>query len=192
MRFIGDIHGEEVEYRKIISRCDSSIQVGDFGIGFRNFNAIDPNHRFIRGNHDNPSLCQSHPNWIPDGNVEVIEEKTFMFVGGAKSIDKDYRTPGLDWWPEEELSTQALEVMIDLFCSVKPDVMVTHDFPDSVTNMLFKRYAESIPRTREAFDYMLDTHKPKLWIAGHWHRSRDTVIEGCRFICLDILEYIDL
>ena len=35
MRFIGDVHGKYGQYKKLIAEVDSSIQVGDMGVGFR-------------------------------------------------------------------------------------------------------------------------------------------------------------
>ena len=47
-------------------------------------------------------------------------------------------------------------------------------------------------RTRQAFDAMMSIHRPKLWIFGHWHRSRNEMIDGTRFICLAELEHKDI
>ena len=34
----------------------------------------------------------------------TIDNKSFLCVGGAVSIDKMYRTPCVSWWPEEEIT----------------------------------------------------------------------------------------
>lgn len=35
-------------------------------------------------------------------------------------------------------------------------------------------------------------HKPKLWIFGHYHHNIDRVINGCRFICIDSCDHVDI
>ena len=59
------------------------------------------NHKFIRGNHDDPQACREHPYWIKDGLIE----NDIMYIGGAWSIDREYRTEGVSWWRDEELSS---------------------------------------------------------------------------------------
>jgi hypothetical protein len=140
-RIIGDIHGKIASYRDLLDGVDNSIQVGDFGIGFggpywndvANRTALQGNHRFIRGNHDSPSQCKDFSGWIPDGLVE----DNIMFVGGAWSIDHAYRTEGIDWWTDEECSIAQFNTIIDTYASVRPEIMITHDAPDSITSDMF-------------------------------------------------------
>lgn len=100
MRFIGDTHAKFGSYQAIALGADASIQVGDFGAGFAEIPDLGPNHRFIRGNHDNPALCRAHPNWIPDGH----SENGMFFMGGATSVDRHSRCEGVDYWADEEMS----------------------------------------------------------------------------------------
>lgn len=195
IRFVGDIHGNNNEYLSIIHGVEKSIQVGDYGCGFVHnpipFSDRD-NHRFIRGNHDNPHQCKAEANWIPDGTVE----DNMMFIGGASSIDRHWRTEGLDWWPEEQCSYAQLDRFISIAHQVQPEIMVTHECPDSVSNVLCEHTGlnkwpdESV--TRKAFDVLFHIHKPKLWLFGHWHVDFDVVIDGCRFICLNVYDYADV
>lgn len=202
MRFIGDIHGKFNRYEKLVKECEASIQVGDFGMGFKGGKqhpwsykkdyAFYKHHRFIRGNHDSPAHCASQASrwWIPDGTVE----DGMMFCGGANSVDKATRMEGVDWWRNEELSIHALNNLIDKYERDNPNIMVTHEAPESVAQatMTWRSKLELGSRTRQAFQAMLEMRKPKLWIFGHWHKSIDTVIDGCRFICLNELEHIDI
>ena len=212
MRFIGDVHGKFERYKKIIKTCDESIQVGDMGVGFLRNPLHDPfgtlnqkyltnpphyamtedgkNHRFIRGNHDNPYVCKKHSQYIQDGTIE----NDVMFIGGALSIDKQYRTIGVDWWEDEELSVPELNQMIDTYLVAKPRVMICHECPESIADILLhrKEKLDYPSRTRQAFQAMFEEHQPELWIFGHWHLSFDKVINGCRFICLNELEYADV
>ena len=56
MLIIGDVHGKINEYLQLIKNRKHSIQLGDFGVGFVDIPELPINHRFIRGNHDNPEL----------------------------------------------------------------------------------------------------------------------------------------
>lgn len=186
MRYIGDVHGKVDRYLPLTYGVDS-IQVGDMGVGFRDIPTLSPTNRFIRGNHDNPEECRSHPNWIKDGTVE----DDTMFIGGAWSIDQAYRIEGVSWWRDEELSIADFDHMINVALISRPRVMITHDCPKSVVVPLFRR--EPIKtRTQQALDVILTACKPELWIFGHWHEDQDMVIDGTRFICLGELSYVDL
>lgn len=191
MRFIGDVHGLVPLYRATIENCPRSIQVGDFGIGIDGVEfpkGLGPEHRFIRGNHDNPELCATESHWIPDGTVEG----STMVVGGAWSFEHGSRTPGKNWWPNEELSGQELEVVIERYTDTKPRVMVTHDCPERLLQDIFHKEDVIGTATGYAFDEMLRQHRPELWIFGHHHRSVDRTIEGTRFICLDEGDFVDV
>lgn len=209
-RFIGDVHGKFQQYKKIIAQAGGpTIQVGDMGVGFKvrgadgedRWSANPPHarmvedgpHRFIRGNHDNPDVCSRHSQWIPDGTLMTTADNKVMFIGGALSIDKAFRTEGYSWWADEELSDKALWLLVDRFVKERPDIMVTHECPELVAEKLMANVGKlDIPsRTRQAFSSMLSLHQPKLWIFGHWHMSWEGVIDGCKFVCLNELECKD-
>lgn len=201
-RLIGDIHGKFKNYLSLINESPyPTIQVGDYGLGF--YPHVDKglyevmknniHHRFIRGNHDNLAVCKTFPNYIPDGTVEG----NMMFVGGAKSIDRGPERQGIDYWGDEEVSYQEMNSIIDLYEKIKPEIMITHDCPNSVVEPLnFMRHnftkTNKGSQTRQAFDVMLTIHRPKIWVFGHWHISVDRLIHGTRFICLNELEYVDI
>lgn len=196
LRLIGDIHGKFKNYLSMIHESPyPTIQVGDYGLGFyphvdKGLYEVMKNnvqHRFIRGNHDNIDVCKTYPNFIRDGFVEG----NAMFVGGALSVDKINRTRGFDWWETEECSYGEFMQILDIYEVAKPEVMITHDCPNSVVETLFgKKGAKTI--TREVFSTMLEIHRPKLWIFGHWHEHVDMTIDGTRFICVNIDQTIDV
>ena len=201
IRFIGDLHGKIFGYQDLIAECERSIQLGDFGMGFGPtleadfiddmIDTFPGNHKFIRGNHDDPAECKKSKHWIPDGTV--IDD--MMFVGGAYSIDQEHRTEGVSWWPDEELSYDELGEMIAIYEQTKPRIMVTHTFPIFIPKhyMGFSIYGnQNGSRTEQALTTMFEIWKPDIWLAGHWHQHFDRVCLGTRFICLNELEFIDL
>lgn len=215
-RIVGDIHGNFNEYSFYnlgVGRYrhatepappDRSVQVGDFGIGFyspywhesvNDWMKKNPTHRFIRGNHDDPAMCKTMNNYIADGTVE----NDVMYIGGAWSIDQDYRTEGVDWWRDEELSIAELDALIEVYEDVKPRVMITHDCPTSVAWEMFLSKGLGIgnnelikTRTGEALQAMFEIHQPEMHIFGHWHNTKEMTINGTRFICLGELDFIDV
>jgi predicted phosphodiesterase len=208
-RLIGDVHGYYDRYKKILKESPyPTIQVGDMGVGFRRYYIdgavayrpnppydlmVETDARFIRGNHDNPETCRKHTQWIMDGTFE----NGVMYIGGALSIDKAYRTEGYDYWSDEELSQEDLEDLIEAYIIEKPQIMVTHECPQSITGCFSDTYGIKLDRrfdsrTRHAFDRMFGVHQPKLWVFGHWHNKLDYMNNGTRFICLPELETIDI
>lgn len=212
-RIIGDIHGKfydyEVECLKMGFRHKTdnvpsqSVQLGDFGVGFfsdfwhedlYNWQTENPTHRFIRGNHDSLSKCREMPGWISDGKVE----NDVMYIGGAWSIDREWRTEGVDWWTDEELSVQELDNFISVYQITKPRILITHDCPTSVAYNMFIANGNSLTgtyqvktRTGEALQAMFEAHQPDFWFFGHWHYTRQSTVNGTRFVCLGELDYVD-
>jgi hypothetical protein len=205
--FVGDVHGKYSAYKRIMKECENSIQVGDMGVGFRrNGGARDGEahtnpphgkmiaggHRFIRGNHDNPTACKNQSQWIPDGTIEGDR----MFIGGAVSVDRAWRTEGYDYWADEELSTPELLALTDRYIEARPRVMVTHDCPEELATIMCaqsgRQKLDFPSRSRQAFQSMWSAHSPDLWIFGHWHFSFDAVADGTRFVCLAELEAREL
>lgn len=205
MILIGDVHGLFYDYRKILKvlKPKTSLQLGDMGVGFPDYqelvlNDIPGDHYWLRGNHDNPKVSRNHSNYIGDFGIHqgsfmggLFNE--LMFVSGAWSIDKDYRTPGLSWWSEEELSYKELSDVVNLYVDKKPEIVCTHDCPTYVLNDIYLAYGHVFPtRTGDAFNTMIRHRMPAYWIFAHHHRSWRKDINGCTFICLNELEYLDI
>ncbi len=207
-RIIGDIHGRVYDYQSYAIRDfkGPTIQVGDFGVGFAGpswhddlakWQSNNPQHRFIRGNHDNLTKCKLMPGYIPDG---LVENHT-MFIGGAWSIDHAWRTEGVNWWADEECSYQQLEQLIEVYSIVKPKVMITHDCPTVAAVELFQKHGLLIggssaklesTRTASAFQAMYEIHQPDYWFFGHWHYTTFAKIGNTYFQCIGELDYLDV
>ena len=204
MRFIGDIHGtvHKKLYDKAIEGCDKSIQVGDLGLGFSDgdvkgmFKGVDTSkHFFIRGNHDNPEVCEEQVNHIDSGQSD---DHGIFFVNGGWSIDGPDcpwdcgRTPNKNWWDNEEHDEACLEDLIQEYEKCKPQIVVTHEAPWTITNLMFNPQPRWISRTADTLQKMLNIHQPELWIFGHWHIRKDIVSNGTRFICLEEGGIVDI
>lgn len=193
---IGDIHGDMITYNNILrdTRCDMSIQVGDFGIGFGDiYNKSvlligdDPKHKFICGNHDNRVMAQTHPNYL--GDYGYLSEYDLFFVSGAETpeFDRKFRTPGLNWWPEEELSAQEMHRCVELYQDVKPKIIVSHDGPSCIIGDVLSKVngvSYDYSRTQIFLNILFGIHKPNIWYFGHWHEWIDIQYEGVEFRCI--------
>lgn len=181
MLFIGDVHGLSDTYFDIINGTDEpTIQVGDMGIGFTDYpESWNPKDKFIRGNHDNPSLCRAHPNYL--GEFGLTKEGIFYF-SGAISIDKAYRVEGKSWWPDEELSWSQCVSAISLYEKVKPEIVVSHDSP--MSSWLPSHHKLDRTRTNQCLAEMLSIHRPSLWVHGHHHIRYKLNYQGCTFVGL--------
>lgn len=199
--FLGDVHGHFQDMLNTIQGLpkDSTIyQLGDFGFGFPPllddidlgisspvYNpdeamVLPTNLRIIRGNHDCPTSVLGHPNYLGDFGVE---SNGIGFISGAMSIDRDIRTPGMDWWYDEELSLFELDAMVRLISSRKPRIIISHSAPYS-----FEYYLEKFPkvsRTNQALDELWKCHAPELWVCGHHHVNETKRLKETLFCCVN-------
>jgi Icc-related predicted phosphoesterase len=111
-----------------------------------------------------------------------------MFVGGAHSADRQFRTSGYDWWPQEQLTEDDLGWIIERYLRTKPAVMVTHDCPVGVAPLVNSHHSRERTRTSNSLQLMWEAHQPELWIFGHHHVSFDRMANRTRFVCLAELE----
>lgn len=204
MRFIGDVHGKFSRYRELIRDIPASIQVGDMGVGFINPFTLKPSqnppydamrqgdHRFMRGNHDNPAVCRRHTQWIPDGSVHA----GVFCVGGGLSIDRMWRQEGFTYWKDEEIAEADWEPILADYAALKPDIVCTHDCPESIVDQILatfnKTKFDDPSITRTMLQRMFEIHQPELWLFGHWHVSIGIKSGRTQFRCLNELETFDL
>ena len=194
LTLIGDVHQKYKRYHEIIrekDRHEYTIQIGDFGISkYDTLDNIDPNkHKIIMGNHDNYDLAPNYPHFYGDYGYTSLNGINLFYYRGAYSIDRQYRTVGIDWWEQEQVSIDQFIKARELYREVKPDIMLTHDCPDEVSFHLLKpdqRKYENL--TGWALQELFNIHQPKKWRFGHWHQSWQMNISGTDFRCLNELE----
>lgn len=190
--FIGDLHGQYGKQYSdfVLNATNQSIQIGDFGLEkyhteYAKYSSIThSNHKILFGNHD----------WYPNlnyayslGNYGYLPELNAFYVRGAFSVDYKLRYSGIDWFSNEELSYSELYDCLDLYESIKPDVIISHDCPTIVRNAKYGIY--DYTQTSVALQQMFDIHKPKLWIYGHHHISDKFNLSNVEFKALGINEY---
>ena len=200
MIFIGDILDDDYRsYQKLLAQLGDqpSIQVGDFGCGFPNSKlpkSFPSPHRFIRGNHDNPEVCRTHPNYL--GDYGYLEDEDLFYYGGAESIDKNERIQGVSWWPEEEIGIVEGYHALDLYQEKKPLAVVSHDCPGSilgyVLDMMGKHRWREGSRTSQILDALYHAHQPNIWVFGHYHQTIEFRQGKTLFVCVGSDEYKEI
>lgn len=191
---IGDLHGKYRRYHEILREKDRyphTIQLGDFGFDYDTLKNVDAkNHVFIGGNHDNYDKVNETPHYLGDFGYTVdFHGLDFFFFRGAYSIDKAYRTAGVSWWSDEQVKIERFFEARELYRSIKPDVMLTHDCPASIVPLLLPPHATIYEnQTSYYLEELFNIHQPKLWRFGHYHKSWQSTINGTHFKCLNELE----
>lgn len=222
--FSGDWHGNtmwaaNMPYLLKEEGVTHIFHAGDFGFRFdfdfrdQLENALRDNDimlYFVDGNHDYHdwiwaheedrngfNRISEHVRYIPRGHRFKVWDKTFMGLGGATSVDKDWRTQsGLraEWWSTEQIRT------IDVNNAVEGgpvDVMICHDAPSGIPipGITYENGIQFFPHHalmeadwhRDRVRYVVDMVKPKLFVHGHYHVNYEfTTYDDMRVIGLDM------
>lgn len=194
---IGDVHGHYDQYERMARKRDYTVQLGDLGFKYNCLKNLDADrHKVVGGNHDNYDIIHEFPNYLGDFGNCSLGGVDFFFLRGAYSIDRDLRTIGVDWWPQEELSHESFEFAKDLYEQTLPKIVITHCCPHSIIpHFLHPSDASGKvynTRTDWALQELLEIHRPSLWIFGHYHISKSLEVKSTRFVCLNELETIEL
>lgn len=190
---IGDLHGKYKRYHEIIRKKDRheyTIQLGDFGFDYSTLKNVDSkNHVFIGGNHDQYDIINDVPHYLGDYGYISLNGINFFFYRGAYSIDRQYRTIGIDWWEQEQLKIEDFLKARELYRKVKPDIVLTHDCPEIIASYILPPGSQIYQNiTNWALQELFNIYQPKIWRFGHYHRSWTMNINGTNFRCLNELE----
>lgn len=220
---LGDIHGSGNFISKIEKHWNGIevepeaciIQVGDFGVFASSDPILETVQNFcdrhdvyfyaIRGNHDNPfwwnegseEISEKYPRitLIPDYTSGEINGKSVLFVGGAVSVDRQYREIYRDYFPNEEFDYRS--------GFMEHDILILHTAPSNVNkspdgsdiSFYFQNdpaLPDDLYQERMKVDLLVKDITPKLVIGGHFHNHYNIETEKFRYICLNIDEYIEI
>lgn len=113
------------------------------------------------------------------GESYIIEGKSFFVFGGAMSIDKDRRTIGISWWPEEIPSVYEFNKGIDTLNSLDTvDYILTHTCPklvfdeSTLSRYAFYKFSDPVMVMLDRIFEIAKTKNFKKWYFGHFHFDR--------------------
>jgi hypothetical protein len=211
---VGDIHGK---WDQLFLKIKASeirdfilIGVGDLGIGFldaekqaRQFDYINSffggkgvDFIGIRGNHDDPayfdsSIDRSNFKLLSDYTSLSLNDKEFLFVGGAVSIDRKIRKEGVSYWKDEKF-------ILDISKIKRCDVLVTHSAPtwcgpfdkDGISSWCDRDETlwDECLQERKDHDVLIKLCGASRHYCGHFHTSSSVDLDECVSTILDELE----
>lgn len=200
--YIGDVHREFEKLKRICRfwQNHTIIGIGDVGLmlGTDDTLVFPSNFRFFRGNHDNPQICRNHPQYMVDYGIMDGDKSTF-YVAGGFSVDANKRVPGVDWWADEQLSREDMEMALQEYSETKPELLVCHEAPYFAHKHLTEKVCEKNPylmryscfdgnATAYLIEEMVKIHKPDEIVCGHWHISLDFVANDVKIRVLNRME----
>lgn len=198
---VGDIHAHWVKLNRLIDieRPDIILQVGDLGYWphiypMKHVDMKNTVMYFCPGNHEDWIALNSledlmvHPHvfYMPKGSMLTLASgHNVLFMGGAYSVDKEFRVPGYSWFPDEMISAQDMENLPD----DKIDIIISHTSP---LEFGMKGNLPGMPQVADqSQDYLsqlLEKYSPSQWFFGHWHTSAAGRYKNTSWRCLDTSE----
>jgi hypothetical protein len=201
---VGDVHGEFKKLNSLINDKKPEILIvcGDFGYwpGWTDLNTIKNPHTkifWIDGNHENHwelkkclEKSEGEPFGLPNDTIiymprgstmELSDGRRILFMGGADSIDKNRRTLGHDWFPEEVVTIKDIMDTPD----VPIDIIISHTCPEiMLPTVLPYNDLKCNDPSPKMLQELFEKYHPKEWYFGHWHISKEKEISGCKFFAL--------
>ena len=129
--------------------------------------------------------------FVPNGSSLVINDKKFLIIGGAFSVDKDYRLSyGYPWWEHEQMSKKAQEELFKQVNGKTFDFILTHTCPYNFRP--FEMFLDNLDP--EKVDDSMEQFLQKIyenvvfdkWFCGHWHT--DKTVKDVTFVYNDVVK----
>ncbi|WP_344069236.1 metallophosphoesterase [Microbacterium sediminicola] len=108
-----------------------------------------------------------------------IMGRAVVSLGGATSVDREWRQSGVDWWSDEEITDHQVESALPMVA----DIMLCHESPEGSPVLAAQRAMAanrpllsesaltSSAKSRERVGRVWRTVRPNLLIHGHLHVS---------------------
>lgn len=175
------------------------LHLGDYGFTFESryrdtveqaLAAHDMRLFFVRGNHDDTAylgglehdpdghgIVSERVRHLRDGDRLVLGEEVALALGGAGSIDRARRLPGVSWWADEITAADTIQQALT---DGPASIVLAHDCPAGVDlplNPSFQAVFESSDpgvleycgENRERLRVAASALRPRLWLHGHYH-----------------------
>ena len=223
---IGDIHGnsDPLLYWADCYKHDILIIAGDAGLLFGNFNNTEICNIFkkqfpqkkvliVPGNHEDYDQIYALPQttvfgakayklsnnfyYIDRGEILSINNKTFLCIGGADSIDKLWRldymrdNPGSKiWWQQEQITQPDIDNALRNCAkyNYKVDYVISHEVPIRVKAEILHNFNYSSANSATLLWDLANQIEFSMWYCGHLHLSWRSTIGDMNFTVLQINE----
>lgn len=207
--FGGDVHGHLGQIKRHMQLAKAAnashyIQLGDYNLFQDRSWDRDVQHAaekndlqvyFIDGNHDNfPYLNELNPDnleepipvthdvhYLPRNSRLTIDGLTFHAMGGAHSIDENYRTLNRDLYTEEDITPENINLALTM---PQADILLSHDSPLTSPNPIVRDagnqrrvgiyFGEDVLQrcheNQERLTTITEHLQPSIIFHGHYHR----------------------
>lgn len=135
-----------------------------------------------------------YPNIVfaKSGELYNIDGKSVLVVGGAYSIDKDFKlSVGAPWFQSEQLTKEEKENILNKYKGMHIDVILTHTCPKKYepTEVFDKNIDQTkVDKSMEEFlDVLEESIEYDEWYCGHYHIEKD--IDKIKFMHKSIIEF---
>lgn len=197
----------EWEEGKNLTHDDYLVIAGDFGIPWE-FSITEDDliywiesrpwtTLFVDGNHERFSWWKDQPieEWhggrvqrlskysrirrLMRGEVFDFDGTTLFTMGGATSVDREWRIEGYSWWPEELPSEKEIKYAREMLDSVywEVDYIVTHTCAsDLLSKTLYPYSGWQSPDTDRLTNFFNELESKldfRRWYYGHFHIDRN-------------------
>ena len=120
-----------------------------------------------------------YPNLIfsKDGEVYNIDGKSVLVIGGAYSIDKNYRLMhGYKWFKDEQLSQDEMDNIFEKVNGKYFDIVLSHTCPYKYEPREVFMSGIDQSKVDKSMEYFLDKIEGSIhydkWYCGHYHTER--------------------
>lgn len=203
----GDTHRDFSRIYKLEKDTDNMLIVlGDVGINYY-LNEEDKNYKeylkklklklfCVRGNHEERPenistykevemfggkvfIEEEYPNLIfaKDGETYNIDGKKILVIGGAYSVDKQYRLlHGYKWFKDEQLTKKEMVTILDKVKGKHFDIVLTHTCPYKYEPREVFMQGLDQSKVDKSMEHFLDEIEENIsydkWYCGHYHTEK--------------------
>lgn len=203
----GDTHRDFSRIYKLEKDIDNMLIVlGDVGINYylneedKNYKEYLKKHKLklfcVRGNHEERPenistykevemfggkvfIEEEYPNLIfaKDGETYNIDGKKILVIGGAYSIDKQYRLlHGYKWFKDEQLTKKEMDTILDKVNGKHFDIVLTHTCPYKYEPREVFMQGLDQSKVDKSMEHFLDKIEENInydkWYCGHYHTEK--------------------
>lgn len=203
----GDTHRDFSRFYKLEKDTDNVLIVlGDVGINYY-LNEEDKIYKeylkklklklfCVRGNHEERPenistykevemfggkvfIEEEYPNLIfaKDGETYYIDGKKILVIGGAYSVDKQYRLlHGYKWFKDEQLTKEEMDTILDEVKGKQFDIVLTHTCPYKYEPREVFMQGLDQSKVDKSMEHFLDKVEENInydkWYCGHYHTEK--------------------